>query len=180
MLAIARGTVVIQNGPQWWIVVLPALTSGLLGAALVAWWQGRLGMDRWRRDTRLRAFTDFLTAHHEFERALIEFYASRSHPPGPRTFEFASSLSERFNDVRSAASMIELVGPASPVGAANKCLESVQDSVTGAAAIRAALDKNDRTGHDATLNRLRDDRASFTLSATSALKGNMRAGRGVA
>jgi hypothetical protein len=112
MLVIARRTtVVIHNGPQWWLVVLPALT-GLLGAGLVAWWQGRRGVDRWRRDTRLKAFAEFLTAHHEIERALVEYFAaSKSIPPGdPKRLEYGSKISERINDVRSGASIIELVG----------------------------------------------------------------------
>jgi hypothetical protein len=66
-----ESVVIVNAKPAWWLVVLPAST-GLLGAGLGAWWQGRVSRDHWRRDARIEAYSELLARHHAFEIALTE------------------------------------------------------------------------------------------------------------
>jgi hypothetical protein len=53
-------------------IVLPALT-GLAGAVVVAWYQGRRQSRQWLNDVRLRAYAEFIDATQQLLSALFQF-----------------------------------------------------------------------------------------------------------
>jgi hypothetical protein len=55
---------------SWWLVVLPAFT-GLLGAAIVALYQGRRQHQQWKNDERLSIYSDALDLLFEFDTACL-------------------------------------------------------------------------------------------------------------
>jgi len=170
--------IIVETGPAWWLVVLPALT-GLAGAGLVAWWQGVQGRDHWRRDARIKAYSDLLARHHAFERALAEFARGTDWGDDQLAAQLIQ-LAEKMHEVAAAISMIEIVGPPAVLKIAqqlgrdveagfNASIEIQKEAVRFLVAIRSGQTELPNIG-DSCFTPLRENRRAFTALVNALFK----------
>ena len=120
---------IVDNTP-WWLLVIPA-AAGLLGALIVAVFQSLWSDRKWRKDIRLKSYSDFIKRVVEFDSTVDDLLfcanAAKSAPEYQR-------LMDQNNRVSAAAISVKMVGPrkATPsVHALAVCVSTVFNHLAG-------------------------------------------------
>ena len=161
--------VIIDQGPAWYWIVLPAFT-GLLGAGLVAWWQGRQGIDRWRRERRIAAYSDFISAHHAFEAQFPRWLVPLSiNPYSPDSVEAQHTATSLVDRIRSCLSVIDMVGPEKVRQLAKAASATVDTAIANSGTMAAVMKSGGASSWDSYQTSLSETRRKFTEGAQEVL-----------
>jgi hypothetical protein len=114
---------IVDNTP-WWLLVVPA-AAGLLGALIVAVFQDRSSDRKWRKDARLRSYSDFIKCVIQFDSIVDDLLLCAS---ATNTTPEYRNLMDQTNRVSAAGISVMMVGPervTPSVHAISECVSTV-------------------------------------------------------